>query len=149
MSELIRRSGRNPINPVIEYRVDDNGVVDPGSLELTSSIHKPIHWIDISVVEQWTGVDVRDEGCEDLEISDTDTETFIEGQELHYAWYLMIRLNRDPQGENMKIIYGKRKIRGKILFDVEHKFGRGIHLDDQAVMIIRRILKTYPDAGEF
>lgn len=86
MSELIRRSGRNPINPVIEYRVDDNGVVDPGSLELTSSIHKPIHWVDISVVEQWTGVDVRDEGCEDLEISDTDTETFIEAiQELHYA----------------------------------------------------------------
>lgn len=49
----------------------------------------------------------------------------------------------------MKIIYGKRKIRGKILFDVEHKFARGIHLDDQAVMIIRRILKTYPDAGNF
>lgn len=50
----------------------------------------------------------------------------------------------------MKIQYGKRVASdGKTTFDVSHKWAKGWSVDDQAVMIMKKIFNKYPDAGLF
>ena len=49
----------------------------------------------------------------------------------------------------MKIEYGKENIRGRIVFDVIHKFAKGWSTDDQMSMVMRTIIKKYEDAERF
>ena len=48
----------------------------------------------------------------------------------------------------MKIKYGENR-RGKITFEVDHKFGKLITLQDQQTMVIERVIKKFQNAGNF
>lgn len=50
----------------------------------------------------------------------------------------------------MKITYGRKNPKtGRIVFNVNHKFAPGWSEDDRCSMVMRRVIKDYPDAGEF
>lgn len=49
----------------------------------------------------------------------------------------------------MKIEYGKERGNGKVTADINHKFAKGWSIDDQAVMVMKRVFDKFPDAGNF
>lgn len=49
----------------------------------------------------------------------------------------------------MKIQYGQLRASGKRVFNLQHKFARGIALDDKHTMIMRAVIRKFPDAGDF
>ena len=48
----------------------------------------------------------------------------------------------------MRIIYGQNR-NGKRTFNIDHKFGRGTNIDIQTTMVMKAIIRKYPDAGQF
>lgn len=48
----------------------------------------------------------------------------------------------------IKISYGSEN-KGKIVFATDHTFGRGIHKEDQATMLVRAVIRKHEDASKF
>jgi len=48
----------------------------------------------------------------------------------------------------MKLTYGKPR-NGKVTCNIEHKFCKSLHQDDRMTMVMRHVMKKYPDAYEF
>ncbi len=49
----------------------------------------------------------------------------------------------------MEVHYGTENKKGRIVFDIGHKFGRGLSQSDQMTMVMRAVIKKHPDAGNF